>query len=232
LKSLRASVFRSRLAYSERSRVRGGLKGPVFRRGSTQGRGGCPWAGAPVPVPQWSSPGVKSRRVRLGARDSVTSLVLAVKICSPRGDRRLTGQDDGLGIADFGLLSHGLLHDPVQVGCQGDGPGARQGQRISHVRVGIEADEDRADVRLQSEIRGCVSSPIAASFDDYRLLRFGCTTTSPPRNPRRFSLAEYVTGLAPSFRSFLVVSSLFFRQHPPAIVIRKCDVNFNASYFA
>ena len=32
---------------------------------------------------------------------------------------------------------------------QRHGPRARQGQRISHVRVGVQAHQDRAHVRLQ-----------------------------------------------------------------------------------
>lgn len=65
----------------------------------------------------------------------------------------LTGQNNGLRVTGLGLLSHGFLDDLVELRCQRYGPGTRQGQRITDVRVRVDADKNRSHVRLEQKIK-------------------------------------------------------------------------------
>jgi hypothetical protein len=62
------------------------------------------------------------------------------------------GNDDGLGVARLSLQPDGFLHNSAEgrrVLMVGGPPGGGQGQRVPDVAIGIDTQDNRADVRLK-----------------------------------------------------------------------------------
>jgi len=59
-------------------------------------------------------------------------------------------EDYGLRVASLTLLTHCLLDDLLQLRGQRQGAGGGEGQRVAHVQVRIDGQQDRTHIRLKN----------------------------------------------------------------------------------